>query len=503
MATLDNANTLEAHVEKIVLAVCALIAIFAFSYWVISSPRSIENLPPSKVDQSLADKAAAAERHVKDANIKLPALPRYDILLSSLQQAPAAEAMVDLAIGNPPLEVNANIGTPPIYPDLAELISKIPPILKTEAAGDFRIPKKDKTPVEIVGADLQVAFPIVKLQQDWENSRLKYSDRTIKKPVILSVEMEYQEAEPGKPWSKPQTFKSDGPAIAGPDGKALVIPALPKYDGTNDAEVAKAVDAIASTDVQNAIMHPPYYEVLGPGGQGWQPHRIKLPPAAQESVAAWAFRDNLSPDKFYRYRMRLHLLNPLYGNKKFLDPKKCEANPQYVMANAGVASIATDWSAWSGPVGVPRTTQFFLVGSNPIRGWVRVAVMTRHMGNQVIESFNVSPGQMIGGPVRSTGKQPTTIDYSTGAVIISVDFNKTVYKKGVPTRTAEMIYLSQDNKLKSRLLAVDEREFKELAPEPKVAAPPAGLPARPAPKGPPAPDVPPAPAGGGWKPAAG
>ncbi|MCE5326496.1 MAG: hypothetical protein LLG01_08775 [Planctomycetaceae bacterium] len=503
MATLNDANTLEAHVEKIVLAVCALIVIVAAAYWLVGSPRAIEGLPPDKIDQSLAAKAGNVQILVDGATPPLLPAPDYPALLASLQQAPKTDGMVDLAMGNLPLDVSGVGPVVALYPTLSELVGLVPPTLdiKTEAGGDFRIPRSSKTPLEIVGADLQIPFPLNQLQQAWESSKLRYVNRTLKRPVILSVEMECQEQEgPGKPWSKPEPFKSDGPTPAGADGKPLKIPALPKYDGTNGEEVVKAVDAVANLDVQKAILHPPYFDVLDPATQTWGPYRNKLTPPAEGNVAAWAFRDNLLPNRFYRYRMRLHLLNPLYGHKEYLDVEKSK-DMAYVMANAGVPSIATDWSAWSAPVSVPRTTQFFLTGSNPSRGWVRVTVITRHMGQLVMDSFNVAPGQLIGGSMRITkGKQSSTVDFNTGAVVIAIDFSKTIYKRGVPTRTVEMIYRSQDNKLKSRLLAVDEREFQQAAPAPKPTTPPAEAQPKAQPNNA-APPAPGAPAGAGWQPA--
>jgi hypothetical protein len=177
----------------------------------------------------------------------------------------------------------------------------------------------------------------------------------------------------------------------------------------------------------------------------------------QGQVLVWFHENSLESTKVYHYRLRLKLLNPLLAFETSVsDPN-----------DAAVPGVVTPWSEWSDLVAVPQATEFFLVGSFPAQGSVRVAVFSRALGQQVMETFSVVQGQSIGQskeielahPAQEGKVSKVPVDFATGAIAVEFDFSKSI---GARRTAVEMLYLDERGQLRRM---VDVRALSKTDPE--------------------------------------
>ena len=188
------------------------------------------------------------------------------------------------------------------------------------------------------------------------------------------------------------------------------------------------------------------------------------------NVLTWIHDTSLESMNTYRYRVRLILINPLLTH----DNEVKETNRQ----DARAATVETPFSDWSDPVVLGKDTQFFLTGSFQATGKVTVTVFTNRLGQPVKEPFSVVQGQMIGEKKTVSLFNPGTgqrkkleVDFSTGAIVVGCDFDKTVYKNTRPKKTVEMIYLDDQGELETRIMATDKEseDYKRMRKEVREA----------------------------------
>jgi hypothetical protein len=179
-------------------------------------------------------------------------------------------------------------------------------------------------------------------------------------------------------------------------------------------------------------------------------------------VLVWFHDNSLESMKVYRYRLRVKLLNPLLAFENAVrDPN-----------HAAIPVLMTPYSGWSDPVVVPKVTEFFLAGSFPAQGSVRVAVFSRALGQQVMETFSVVQGQSIGQlkeiglahPAQEGKVSRVPVNFSTGAIAVEFDFNKSI---GMRRTAVEMLYLDEKGQLNTmvdvRALGKTDPEYKRYA----------------------------------------
>lgn len=192
------------------------------------------------------------------------------------------------------------------------------------------------------------------------------------------------------------------------------------------------------------------------------PQPTIVPPLSRQiengNVLIWLHDEGLQSNRLYRYRLRMRVLNPLYTWDQYVEDS----------AESRQASIYTPFSDWSDEVDVPRDVQFFLTGSLPPQqgggsaGRVVVTVFRHSRGQVVRQRFTVSPGDAIGRTETVTvvdpvagGESEIPVDFSTGAVAVDFDFDKQVEVAGMTRNTAEMLYLDELGRLRSRVLLMD------------------------------------------------
>jgi hypothetical protein len=186
----------------------------------------------------------------------------------------------------------------------------------------------------------------------------------------------------------------------------------------------------------------------------------------------WFHDVDLKTRKTYQYRVRMVLVNPLYG-KQIASVVKSE---QALRAK----DIASPWSKWSSAQPVPHPTEFFLTGYDSTSGTVQVSVFTRTMGRFVSRTFSIRRGQSIGSrtemrvpvptPAGETTRELRTVDFRTAAVALEVDFNRQIPNLGAFTgTTVALVYLDENGQVRTRLRSQDQaserlKELEKLAP---------------------------------------
>jgi hypothetical protein len=185
-------------------------------------------------------------------------------------------------------------------------------------------------------------------------------------------------------------------------------------------------------------------------------------------ILFWFHDTSLEGLKVYQYRVRLVLVNPLVGlSDDVRDPQ-----------DAKKALIPTPFSDWSNSISIPQATEFFVTGQSPPQGFAYVDVFARSLGQWVSRKFRVGEGMSIGEKiskvkVTSPDGMPTSmdVDFSTGAVVVRLDFEKTVEKTNLRRATVEMVYLNEKGQLLTRVGLIDKESerCKHLEEEAKRA----------------------------------
>jgi len=222
-----------------------------------------------------------------------------------------------------------------------------------------------------------------------------------------------------------------------------------------------------------------------PGGPAVVDTEI-TPPAFEaqmqtENYVIWFHNMNVVPGKAYRYRIRLKLLNPLFHNEGVLKKDK----KRDFKVEASKTAVSTPWSEWSKPVRTARQMDFFLVNSKRIAinaktGNATVAVFTKRLGQPVASRFTLVEGEPIGAIVPTLLKNPPSsiysppaplpvgapprpthsiypVNFSIGGVIVDVNLAKRIFKAGRETKTAEILFIDELKRLRSRLQLPDPR----------------------------------------------
>ncbi|MFA6133341.1 MAG: hypothetical protein WC869_04910 [Phycisphaerae bacterium] len=163
----------------------------------------------------------------------------------------------------------------------------------------------------------------------------------------------------------------------------------------------------------------------------------------KNSLLVWFHDNSLDPSKIYRYRLRVKLINPVWGFENMVTDRKFAVQP----------FLWTAFSDWSEPIRIPQATEFFLTGASSGQGAATVKVFARSLGQQVMQQFSVVPGQSIGMPKQIKQAHPITgaedkqsVDFSTHAVVVALEFKEAApgARSGV-----EMVYLDDQGKLRT------------------------------------------------------
>lgn len=152
-------------------------------------------------------------------------------------------------------------------------------------------------------------------------------------------------------------------------------------------------------------------------------------------VKVWGHDLTVEPAKTYRYRLIVHVLNPLF-QKHGIDPEQEKQNFHKL-------SIASRPSEWSEPVTTEPEVRFFLVRAGTTSAEVEVYRIFNGMWE--MRSFTVRPGQMIGEDVDiNSGSQPVKLPMKINGML--VDLREVNTGGAVRDSTYEMLYVDLDNR---------------------------------------------------------
>jgi len=222
---------------------------------------------------------------------------------------------------------------------------------------------------------------------------------------------------------------------------------------------------------------------------------IAPPPFGQQQQAGkyliWFHDMTLQTGKAYRYRVRLKILNPMLGFEGLM----YKDDTVDYKTEAWITTMDTPWSAFSAPVRAVKEIDFFLVdskrdglsGPKAKTGKVKIAVFTRRLNQLVRQEFVVTKGQPIGGVQDVTLRKPPVgrfapaavaaakddethivrkVDFSTGAVVVNIDFLKRIFPSGRKSTTTEVVFADALGRLRSRLwtrnLPKDSQDMERL-----------------------------------------
>lgn len=479
MAKHDEISFIERHVDKGVFLLSLILLVYALGQWVWHSPRKVDGVRPDQIDPELAKKAKKLKHGMdKVKPVRTPMRP-WEEEIKKRREGPSFEPMVDLGLGRRPPDVK---GRPPPPEPLAleEVKSVMPAPQEPLARAGYRVLYKDpKNLADVPGAHVGLFYPWRQLKKNWMHAFR--NTRIMPRVVALGIRVQVQELLRNGKFGPQRDLVTVACPQVDPDGQPIQVPELPPYNGRNADEINQVIIQLEKPPVQGLILRPNYWPILHVPTQKPVDWRNNLPKALwaaakeplaqqleQERALFWFHDDGLASRKSYRYRAQLLMLNPLLTQDKLVDPKK----PQ----DARMAALATPWSPWSEPVCVPKTTTFLLTGSSPKSSppYVTVTVFARALGKRVSKRFKVSPGQPIGGPDKAA-------DFTTGAIVVDLNFKREFYSGPVRTETPEMLYLDDNGVLRSRIYAVDRAKLDEMnrlakpGPEALKAAGPAAI----------------------------
>jgi len=134
--------------------------------------------------------------------------------------------------------------------------------------------------------------------------------------------------------------------------------------------------------------------------------------AKDASVRVWTHDVDVKAGETYRYRCSIKLLNPFLGKESVLTAAQ--------QPLAKVSSIGSATSAWSDPCTLPSELAIFVTqASLRGRGEATVEVYRLHDGQRQVESFNVSPGDLIG-EAASSKSDSAGVDFTTNWFVVDI-----------------------------------------------------------------------------------
>jgi hypothetical protein len=271
--------------------------------------------------------------------------------------------------------------------------------------------------------------------------------------------VEAQEQLPNGEWAPAKVVAIAGPKLKKAEGEFLDQPVIPPVTDTNIQAVRDARNALSQKAWQDYVLRRNYYRIFLAARGGWVDWRVNLPEVSPEQgkVPFWFHDDvTMKVGGTYRYRVQVAFLNPGLLSEEAFGRKH--------LKDARVISVLSPKGEWSEPVTVPRDVRFYLSGASETMKQVTVTVFTWKWGQRVMKTFNLKPGQPIGGkamvdlidPLGQPGERRSVeVDFTTGAVALRFNFQKFIYRP-FKVRTAEMVYLTGDGKVKSRIQALDD-----------------------------------------------
>lgn len=181
------------------------------------------------------------------------------------------------------------------------------------------------------------------------------------------------------------------------------------------------------------------------------------------TLRVWAADPSMQPGKTYRYKLLVSVINPLYAVPR-LAPDQLEENKNRAALLPTEAEI--DAMPWIGPIKVEPKSQFFFTSGSNSRA--RIEIYRRHNGELVMQEFDATPGDQIGGIMEIVDPvgNPQEIDMRVDAVMVDVEQRRDLFTNST---VYALIYADAKGNIYERTDAFDKSSpsLKDLRQEKK------------------------------------
>lgn len=213
-------------------------------------------------------------------------------------------------------------------------------------------------------------------------------------------------------------------------------------------QLEKAADARTATTTETTTEERPAVGVAGGLLSG-------------ELIQLWAHDVRVDEGKTYRYRVRVHVVNPLYSRR--MDEKQAE---QY----AQLFKIASEWSAWSEPVETNRLRYSFVKTGRESTNSIEVEVWRFTNAQWYSAVFSVTPGDVIGGPTIKYQSlfdpqavvPAEPVDFNTGQTVVDIDFDYPIQVGNITRPTVRLLYADAEQQLNFIQKSEDTKQIDAL-----------------------------------------
>ncbi len=165
-------------------------------------------------------------------------------------------------------------------------------------------------------------------------------------------------------------------------------------------------------------------------------------------IKIWAHDLTVQPGRVYRYRVIVHLLNPLF-QKQGIDPEQEKENYHKL-------AVASEPSAWSDPVQIEPDLFFFLTRAQASSAQIEIwRIFNGVWENHVM---NVRPGELMGEDKQiPVNEQPMTVPMKVNGIV--VDLREVSGGSSLRDSTFELLYVDLESReLKTRNLLRDQND---------------------------------------------
>jgi hypothetical protein len=275
----------ERHIEKIILAVCVLILVYAVFHWGVSSPLVIEvitgsrgGVEPASPDQvdALLQKAAVDIENKSMVERSSPPgpVPDYAGELAQLRSPSVPSLQIVVSSPPPPPEGVTPPGGSVAKAGLKEIEAIIPKPGKPQVMVDREFTQKDPEPVDVLASHVVATFSWGDLVKGLDEALTKTA--IIPEVVVVRVEARIRERRLDGDWGPERVVTMTRIPQTDRDGTEIAIPTVPEFDGNNLDEVTGAISELKEQQWQESILQPDYWSIWWPT-QEWNTWVIHLP----------------------------------------------------------------------------------------------------------------------------------------------------------------------------------------------------------------------------------
>ena len=284
---------IERHIEKIVLAACLLLLVYATVRWVPSSPREVEvigdarggkqALSPAEVDRALAEAARGIERDIRQAQPEPYTPPSYLNELVQRQEQPlgGTDPLLDFGVARLPLASEEPPDVEPVR--LADLLKAMPEPGRPHVRVEREYARKTPDPGDVLAGHIVATYPWEELSENWQEALSKTGIRgTI---IVAGVEMEIRELRPDGSWSDPRPASLDRLPLYDRNNVPVAVPTVPDYDDENAERIFESIQALL--EMQDEILQPSWWDIWWSTHE-WNDWKVNLPDNPVSTAAAEA-----------------------------------------------------------------------------------------------------------------------------------------------------------------------------------------------------------------------